>query len=259
MHGVVLMVELGDLREGIMPSELASVVLHTLRLPNVALRGIGTNLACRSGIMPDAKNMAVLSELADAVEAQFRIALGTVTGGNSSNLEWAFGASQTGRINNLRIGEAILLGQDPSQRKPIGGLYTDAITLVAEVIEAKLKPSVPWGEIGHGAFDDASTIVDRGTICQAILPVGQQDVDATGLQPPAGVKIIGASSDHLVVESMIGELAIGRELKFQMNYSALLRAMTSPFVAKDMISEFRDVQFGQAIGAVSSLGAEPRA
>ena len=41
-HGVVLMVELGDLREGIMPAELEHTVRETLRLPNVTLCGIGT-------------------------------------------------------------------------------------------------------------------------------------------------------------------------------------------------------------------------
>lgn len=258
MHGVILMVELGDLREGIMPTELASVVLHTLRLPNVTLKGIGTNLACRSGVIPDAKNMAALSKLAGAIEAEFHIALGTVTGGNSSNLDWALGASQIGRINHLRLGEAILLGRDPSQRKSIGGLYTDAITLVAEVIEAKLKPSVPWGDIGHSAFGETKTLIDRGTICQAILAVGQQDIDAAGLQPLADVEIIGASSDHLVVRSTIRHLDIGEELGFQLNYSALLKAMTSPFVAKDLTSEVGDPPLEQAIAGATSLAVEPR-
>ena len=234
MHGIVLMVELGDLREGILPVDLASVVLQTLRLPNIVLKGIGTNLACRSGVKPDAGNMAALSNLADAIESQFRIALSMVTGGNSSNLEWAFGAPQIGRINNLRLGESILLGRDPLQRRSISGLYTDAITFVAEVIEAKLKPSMPWGEIGYSTFGETTITVDHGDISQAILAVGQQDVDATGLRPPSGVKIIGSSSDHLVVRSTKERPAIGAEFRFELNYSALLRAMTSPFVAKDV-------------------------
>lgn len=258
MHEVVLMVELGDLREGIMPSELASVVRHTLYLPNVALKGIGANLACRSGVKPDAKNMAHLSDLANAIEAQFRVSLGIVTGGNSSNLEWALGASQVGRINNLRLGEAILLGRDPSHSKPISGLHTDAITLVAEVIEAKMKPSMPWGELGHSAFGEVGSSVDCGNFCQAILAVGRQDLDASGLQPPADVRILGASSDHLVVRSMFGTLAVGDEIEFQLNYSALMRAMTSPFVSKHLMSTVCCLEHQKAASRASALNVENR-
>jgi predicted amino acid racemase len=131
-HGVVLMVELGDLREGILPRDLERAVRDTLRLPNIALRGIGTNLACRSGVSPDARNMAELSALAESIEARFGIELGTVSGGNSANLEWALSDADPGRINDLRLGESLLLGRETLHRKPIDGLYTDAITLVAE-------------------------------------------------------------------------------------------------------------------------------
>ncbi len=258
MHDVLLMVELGDLREGIMPSELASVVRHTLQLSNVSLKGIGANLACRSGVRPDAKNMAHLSDLANAIEAQFCIAIGTVTGGNSSNLDWAFSASQVGRINDLRLGESILLGKDPSYCRPISGLHTDAITLVAEVIEAKMKPSIPWGELGQSAFGHVGSRVDRGNICQAILAVGRQDLDASDLQPPAGVRILGVSSDHLVVRSTFGTLAVGDELEFQLNYSALLRAMTSPFVAKQLISKAGGQRLQSARSETAFMDVEPR-
>ena len=143
MHGVVLMIELGDLREGIMPGDLENTVRKTLGFPNIALKGIGTNLACRSGVSPDAKNMAELSALADSIEATFGLELSVVSGGNSGNLQWALSGAETGRINDLRLGEALLLGREPLHRQPIDGLYTDAITLVAEVIESKVKPSQP--------------------------------------------------------------------------------------------------------------------
>ena len=115
-HGVVLMVELGDLREGVMPDELENTVRETLRFPNIALRGIGTNLACQSGVAPEAENIAELSALADTIEATFGLALGIVSGGNSGSLEWALSCSDTGRINNLRLGESILLGREPLRR-----------------------------------------------------------------------------------------------------------------------------------------------
>ena len=157
-HGIVLMVELGDLREGIMPSDLESVVREMLCFPNIALKGIGTNLACRSGVSPDTKNMAELSALADSIDAKFGTVLEIVSGGNSANLRWALSGADTGRINDLRLGESILLGRETLHRQPIDGLYTDAITLVAEVIETNVKPSRPWGEIAQTAFGEGGRV-----------------------------------------------------------------------------------------------------
>lgn len=233
-HGIVLMVELGDLREGIMPSDLESIVRETLRFPNIAIRGIGANLACYNGVAPDARQMSELSRLVDSIEAKFALSMDIVSGGNSANLNWVRSATNLGRINNLRLGESILLGVEALNREPVEGLRTDAITLVAEVIESKVKPSQPWGLIAQTAFGERPPPTDRGKISQAILALGHQDTDPLGLDPPGGIKILGASSDHLVVEAAGSGPRVGAELTFQLNYSALLRAMTSPFVAKVM-------------------------
>jgi len=231
-HGIVLMVELGDLREGIMPKDLEDTVRATLRFPNVTLRGIGTNLACRSGVVPDKRNMSELSALANSIEAAFSRTLDIVSGGNSASLAWALGKEDIGKVNELRLGEAILLGREPLHREPIDGLHTDAITLVAEVIESKLKPSQPWGETAESAFGKKLPIADRGPVSQTILAIGHQDTDPHGLQPPPGIQILAASSDHLIIESGHHGLSLGTETAFQLNYSALVRSMTSPFVAK---------------------------
>lgn len=231
-HGIVLMVELGDLREGIMPCDLEETVRETLRLPNIALKGIGTNLACRTGVSPDARNMAELSALADSIEATFGLTLDIVSGGNSANLQWALSGADTGRINDLRLGESILLGREPLHRQPIDGLFTDAFTLIAEVIESKMKPSQPWGTTAQTAFGEQPCAVDRGHIAQTILAIGRQDIDPCGLHPPPELEILGASSDHLITDSG-GELVpVGTEFAFQLNYSGLVRTMTSPFVTK---------------------------
>lgn len=233
-HGIVLMVELGDLREGIMPLLLEKTVRAVLRLPNITFMGIGTNLACRSGVSPDRHNMAELSTLADSIDATFGPIVKIVSGGNSANLEWALSGADTGRINNLRLGEAMLLGCDPLHRKPIKGLHTNAITLVAEVIELKNKPSQPWGNIAQAAFGKVKPNMNTGNITQAILAIGRQDTDPDGLVPPLGLKILAASSDHLVVNASNyrGIIKVGTEIPFQLDYSALLRAMTSPFIPR---------------------------
>ncbi len=232
-HHIVLMVELGDLREGIMPKDLTETVRAVLALPNIILKGIGANLACRSGVSPDPVNMMTLSQLAEDIETEFNLTLEIVSGGNSANLTWALDRqNETGRINHLRLGESIFLGCETLDRKPITGLYTDAIQLIAEVIEAKVKPSKPTGNIAQTAFGKVLPMVDRGNVSQAILAVGIQDVDTDGLRAVMGIEVTGASSDHLIVESAHGTLRVGEEIAFQVDYSALVRSMTSPFVSK---------------------------
>jgi len=235
-HGIVLMVELGDLREGIMPADLEKTVRAALRFPNIVFEGIGTNLACRSGVSPDHRNMGEISGLADSLDSTFGKIVSMVSGGNSANLNWALSGAATGRINNLRLGEALLLGREPLHRQPINGLHTDAITLIAEVIESKDKPTKPRGEIAQSAFGEVTPGDDLGSIMQSIFAIGRQDIDPDGLEPPSGIKILAASSDHLVADSSKynGHLTIGSEIAFQLNYSALLRAMTSPFVTKNI-------------------------
>ncbi len=231
-HGVVLMIELGDLREGIMPGDLAKTVRETLRFPNITFMGIGTNLACRSGVSPDANNMAELSSLADSIDSSFGPIVQIVSGGNSANLQWALSNAATGRINDLRLGEAILLGRETLHRSPIDRLHTDAIKLVAEVIESKVKPSQPRGEIAQNAFGETLDPIDKGQISQTILALGRQDVDPAGLTPPPGIEILAAGSDHLILDSGRECLPIGSEMTLDLDYSAFLRAMTSPSVTK---------------------------
>lgn len=231
-HGVVLMVELGDLREGIMSADLDDTVSQTLLLPNIRFMGIGTNLACRSGVSPDSSNMAELSSLARSIEVKFETRIDVVSGGNSANLNWALCGADVGQVNNLRLGESILLGREPLYRQPIDELFTDAITLVAEVIESKIKPSLPWGQTAQTAFGKTSSHEDRGVVRQSILAIGIQDTDPDGLTPPPGLRIVGASSDHLILESETESLNVGAEVALRPDYSALLRSMTSPFVVK---------------------------
>ena len=108
------------------------------------------------------------------------------------------------------------------------------MTLVAEVIESKVKPTLPWGEIAQNAFGETATATDRGHISQTILAIGRQDTDPGGLRPPPGIEILGASSDHLIADSCGHRPSIGAEVRFQLDYSALVRSMTSPFVTKVM-------------------------
>jgi len=231
-HKIILMVELGDLREGLMPSDLDDTIKHVLALENVELIGLGTNMACFGGIKPDDEKMRYLSSIANDVEEKFGLTLEFVSGGNSANYNWFMSTKDVGRINNLRIGESIYLGCETLYRKPIPGLYTDAMTLVSEVIESKMKPSVPYGEISQDAFGNIPEFKDQGQIRRTILGVGLQDVLVSGLTPQLDVEIIGATSDHIIVNPKNIDLNVGNELEFDLNYGALLSAMTSIYVNK---------------------------
>lgn len=236
LHSVVLMVELGDLREGIAVDDVVDAAVSVARRHGLTLAGLGTNLACRSGVVPDERNMAELSRLVEQVEAATGRRLAVVSGGNSAALDWALSTDDVGRVDELRLGEAILLGADPLHRRPIEGLRTDAFTLVGEVIEAKTKPSRPWGEIAQASFGVAPTRDDRGAIRQVIVDLGRQDADPDGLVPPSGIEVLGMSSDHLVLDVGDRRVAVGDELAFGLDYSALLRASTSPYVETRIVA-----------------------
>lgn len=231
-HKIILMVELGDLREGLMPADLDDTVHQVLRLKGIQLAGIGSNLACFGGVMPDEEKMGFLSSIAHDIEEKFGLNLEYVSGGNSANYNWFTSTRDVGRINNLRLGESIFLGCETLFRKPIPGLHTDAMTLVSEVVESKIKPSLPYGNICQDAFGNVPEFKDQGQIRRAILGIGLQDVQVSGLTPRSDIEIIGASSDHIIVNAKSTVLDVGNELEFDLNYGALLSAMTSLYVNK---------------------------
>lgn len=236
-HKVIIMVELGDLREGLMPEELDSAVEQVLKLKGIELAGLGGNMACLGGIIQDDRNMAELSDLAQYIEEKFSIPLEYVSMGNSVVYSWFKDAEDVKRINNVRLGESILLGGRDLPEKKIPGLHLDAFTLVAEVIEAQIKPSVPWGEVFVDAFGNIPEFENKGSIPRLILNVGRQDVVHQDLIPREDIEIIGGSSDHLIVDAKNSGLRIGDEIVFDMYYGALLSTMTSPYVHKCYIDE----------------------
>ena len=247
VHGVILMVELGDLREGIPPAELDDAVAQVLPIEGIELAGIGTNLACLNGVRPSAVKMRELSSLAARLEHRYGVRLRYVSGGNSANYGWLVSTRDTGRVNHLRMGESLLLGCDALTRQPIPGLHADAFTVVAEVIEVRTKPSVPDGEIVQDAFGHQPAFTDRGNRRRALLAIGRQDIEPATLRPRIPAEIIGATSDHLVIDATEAGLEVGDEVAFDVGYSSLVRAMTS-----------RDVLRAFTRGTGVELSAEER-
>lgn len=253
VHHVILMIDLGDLREGLWPDDVLPAARETLELPNLKLKGVGTNLTCYGGVIPTEKNMLQLVDWAHRIEDTFGIKIETISGGNSSSLPLLKKGNMPKEVNHLRLGEALMLGRETVHRSPWPGTSQDAFLLEAELIELKKKPSVPIGETGEDAFGKTPAFEDKGKILRGILNIGREDVDVEGLQPVAPEqRILGASSDHLLVDLSssaenaektdqertgseqkgLQRLELGDKVAFGMNYSALLAAMTSAYVSK---------------------------
>lgn len=235
VHNIIIMVDLGDLREGVWPDDLMPFVRDVIGLPGIRLVGLGTNLSCYGGVMPTEDNMQQLVAYAEHIESAFGLHLPYISGGNSSALPLIAAGKMPRRINHVRIGEGILLGRETLHRTAWPETSQDAFLLHAEVIELKEKPSVPIGPTSADAFGEEPTFVDRGEMTRAILNIGREDVDIHGLTPlDPRLVIVGASSDHLIVDATAAAstMHVGDDMVFALNYSALLAAMTSPYVEK---------------------------
>jgi len=236
-HGVILMIDLGDLREGIFhskPDQIEKTVEFVLSQKSLRLEGFGTNLTCFGAVLPTVKNLTILSDICYNMSKRFGVEIPMVSGGNTSSL-YLLGSGEIPKgVNNLRFGEAIVRGVEAAYGQPFPGLELDAVVLEAEIIEIAEKPSHPEGEININAFGEKITFEDRGIRKRAILAVGRQDTDYEGLTPHAeGVEVVGASSDHLIVDiSDAAPLAVGDWLTFSLSYGGILSGFTSKYVDK---------------------------
>jgi predicted amino acid racemase len=234
-HEIILMVELGDLREGVLKEEIVEMGQMITDCSNIRWSGLGGNLTCVGGVIPTHENLNILLELKQMLESKFAVKLDIVSGGNSSSLPLVISQEIPSGINQLRIGEALFLGRETAYGTKLPTLYDDIFVLHADVIEVKHKPSVPKGIIGKNAFGEAPVFIDKGIRRRAILAIGEQDVSINELVPlTQGIEIIGASSDHLVVDVTDAEkqIDVGTVISFKMNYKALLQTMTSVYVTK---------------------------
>lgn len=236
VHDLILMIDLGDLREGVWPSDLLPTIDQILPLRGVRIAGIGTNLSCLGAIIPTQDNLSQLEGHAYKVERVTGLRLDYVSGGNSSSLPLLLAGGMPKGINMLRIGEAILQGgRDTFLDAPWTELDSNAFRLSGDLLEVKTKPSVPVGVSGVDAFGQKPHFVDEGDRLRAIANIGREDVIVEGMTPiNAGVRVIGASSDHLVLDitDAVPALNVGDRVEFSLTYGAMLAVMTSEYVEK---------------------------
>lgn len=236
-HGVILMIDLGDLREGLYYRDFPAILKAAEAVKReswLELAGTGTNLTCFGGILPDENNLGTLLEITGKLRQALDLPLPIVSGGNSSSLHLLFEGRLPRGVSQLRIGEGLLLGRDTAFGRPFPFLHQDAFSLRARLIEVQEKPSRPEGTSGPNAFGERVTFPDLGPMRRGILAVGRQDTDAEGLtHDDKRVSILGASSDHLLVDlSRAPEYRAGDLLSFTPDYGALLKAYTSPYISR---------------------------
>ena len=232
-HRVIVMTDLGDLREGFWDKkELVDVCERVERdLPHVHLSGIGVNLTCYGSTKPTPEKMNELVGLARQVEQRIGRKLEIVSGGATSSFTLVHWGTMPAGVNHLRIGEAILLGKDLQVDwgiRDMDYLRMDALTLRAEVVEVKDKPTYPIGEFAIDAFGRKPVYEDRGIRRRAILALGRADVgELESLIPrEPGLTVIGGSSDHCIVdvEDCPRRLQVGDIVEFSLCYSHMLYA-----------------------------------
>jgi len=240
-HGVVLMIDLGDLREGVYHSDEAQIhktIEFILSKPGLVLEGIGTNLTCYGSVLPTPENLGRLTQIADGICEKYGVDLPIISGGNSSTLDLLAKGQIPGGINNLRLGESIVCGKETAYGEPFPGLEVDVVTLDAEIIEIAEKPTMPEGQININAFGETVEYEDKGIRRKALLAVGRQDVNLDGLTPLApGIEVIGGSSDHLIVDitDAASPLSVGDRIEFSLSYGSVLAAFTSRYVERRYI------------------------
>lgn len=264
IHNIIIMIELGDLREGVMPSRLISFYESIFNLSHINLIGIGANLGCLSGTVPNIDQFTQLALYRELLELKFKCELPFISAGTSSSLPLVLDGTMPHTINHFRIGESVFLGSDLISGGTLEGLRDDVVILEAEIAELQEKGLTPLGESGDVAPFDSSgdaEIVhapgERGY--RAIVTIGQLDTDVGKIKPlDPSYSIAGSSSDMTVVNlgNNPQNLKVGDVIPFSLEYSALLRLMSGPYitiVSEPSVEVFEDEMHCTADTEVDSV------
>ncbi|MFT5255162.1 MAG: putative amino acid racemase [Candidatus Paceibacteria bacterium] len=246
IHQVIIMVELGELREGIKRTELMFFYENVFELSNIDIIGIGSNLGCMYGVEPTYDKLLQLSLYKELISAKFNKDLKYVSGGTSITLPLIENGIIPKDINHFRVGEAVFFGVSPLENKQFKELAIDAFEFTANIIELEEKKIVPDGviseaNIGHSAVFDRENVTETTT--KAILDFGLLDVDQKDIEfIDTELEYVGITSDMIVID--IGEnknkkgqkkYKIGDKVHFKPNYMAVARLLNSKFIDKKYV------------------------
>lgn len=241
LHKIIIMIEMGDLREGVLGDNLMNFYSRVFELPNIEIIGIGANLNCLNGVMPTHDKLIQLSLYEQLIEAKFDKKIAWVSGGSSVTIPLVFKKLIPKGVNHMRIGETLFRGVDLFEETTIAGMHKNVFKLHAEIIELYKKPKIPIGELGHNVagetpeFDEA----DYGkSSFRAILDIGLLDIDLNHLVPDdQTLEFSGASSDMIVVDLDKNEKGykVGDIVSFGLTYMGILAIMNSNYITKVVV------------------------
>jgi predicted amino acid racemase len=243
VHKVTIMIELGDLREGIMGESLLGFYDKVFNLPNIEITSIGANLNCLHGVLPSQDKLIQLGLYKQLIEVKFNKKIPWVTGGTSVVFPLLARRQVPKAINHFRIGETLYFGNNLLTEKPIKGMTTDVFHLYSEIIELTEKPMVPIGEMAENPSGETFEVEANDprygrTSFRAILDIGLLDIAPEFLiADDPKISIVNASSDMMVVD--LGETnrnyQVGDLVSFRLKYMGLLRLMNSPYIGKEVV------------------------
>lgn len=240
IHKVVIMLELGELREGVLREEFVNFYEEIFQLPNIEVAGIGTNLTCMYGVLPNNDKLIQLSLYTQIIEAKFNRKIPYISGGASVTIPLIKNNTLPKSINHFRVGETLFFGTDVYNNESYPDMYGDVFTLYAEVLEINEKPLVPDGDLGLNLMGEQTEIDEEllgKETTRALVDVGLLDIESEHITPKEDyMEIIGASSDMLVVDLKENEkgVNVGDLIPFNMNYMGVLRIMNSDYVGKQV-------------------------
>lgn len=242
-HQVILMADLGDLREGFWETdELVQAAMYAeQKADNLILTGVGTNLGCYGAIDVTVEKMDELVQVAETVESAIGRKLKYISGGGTTSIPRVLAKDMHPRVNMLRIGEGWLSARDLEDiwHCSIPGVEKNAFILEAEISEVRDKASYPQGVIKCDAFGNVPTYEDRGIRKRAIASAGKVDYGYPEMLEPLeeGIEVLGASSDHtlLDIQEAKRELKIGDIVKFGMKYANTVFVTGREDIAKNII------------------------
>lgn len=240
VYPIILMIDVGDLREGLFyQEEIIKVTEEILGMNNIKLVGLGTNVSCVGSIDATPKNTSILCETKKLLEDKFNIKLDIISGGASTSLHLFENDTLPSCVNNLRIGTALALGLGFRDLE-IPFLEQNAFKLKVEIVELQTKPSKPIGTYGVNAYGETCSFIDHGIIPRAICALGRQDMDCCDLITiDENIEVFGCSSDHLVLNLLTDNhgYKVGDIVEFNLTYRGILTLMTSSYVNTTFINE----------------------
>lgn len=240
-HKVIIMIELGELREGVLRDDLLQFYERVFQLPNIKVIGLGTNLTCMNGVLPSHDKLIQLCLYEQLIEAKFNKEIQYVSGGSSVTIPLIAQNLLPKGVNHFRVGETLFLGTNVYNNTIMDGMETEVFELHAEIIELIEKPSAPLGELGYnleGTQMEGKSQDQTETSHRAILDLGLLDIDQDHIKlKDDSLKIVGASSDMLVVDlgSNSENFKVGELIAFQLDYMGILRIMNSKYIEKRVI------------------------